>query len=176
MITDTFHITAPVPVSSSETVTHTSCIGCTNGSILVTPAGGTPPYLITWLPSVGNLNGTLIENLPAGIYEVCIADSFNCTTCRTDTVLEDPLSVAEILNIGFKIYPNPFSQSSTLYLNDIPENCVFRMLDLTGRIVREIYPNKTETIIERKNLEAGVYYFELSGKNFGMQKEKIILY
>ena len=176
MITDTFHITAPAPVTSSETVTHTTCIGCTDGSILVTPAGGTPPYLLTWFPSVGNLNGTLIENLPAGIYIICIADSLNCTTCRTDTVLDDPLTTMEISTTGFKIYPNPFNQTSTLYLQDIPENCVFRMLDLTGRIVKEIYPDKNETVIERKNLEAGVYYFELSGKNFLTQKGKIILF
>jgi hypothetical protein len=174
-ITDTFHILAPTPVTSAAIVTHTSCIGCTNGSILVTPSGGTPPYNITWFPSVGNLNGTLIENLTAGVYDICIADSFNCTTCRTDTVLEDPMSVAEIANSGFKIYPNPFNQSSTLYLKDIPVNCVFRMYDFTGRIVTELHPAKTETIIERKNLEGGVYYFELEG-NIGIRKGKVVIY
>jgi len=176
VISDTFYITAPAPVVSSSIVTHTSCIGCPDGSITVTPSGGTPPYLITWIPANGNLNGTLIENLPAGIYEICIADSFNCITCRIDTVLDDPLSAAEILNTGFKIYPNPFNQTSTLYLKHIPEDCVFRMYDLTGRNVNELYPEKAETLIERKNLEAGVYYFELSGKNSAVQKGKIILY
>jgi hypothetical protein len=176
VISDTFYIISPVPVASSSIVTHTSCIGCPDGSITVTPSGGTPPYLITWNPSNGNLNGTVIENLPAGVYEICIADSFSCITCRIDTVLDDPLSADEIEAAGFKIYPNPFNQTSTLYLNHIPEDCVFRIYDLTGRNVNELYPDKSETIIERKNLEAGVYYFELSGKNIGVQKGKVILY
>jgi hypothetical protein len=176
VIADTFHVFAPVPVTSSSAISHTSCIGCVDGSILINAGGGTPPYSITWNPSNGTLNGSLIENLPAGIYEICIADSFNCITCRVDTVLDDPLSTAEIENTGFKIYPNPFNQTSTLYLKQVPEDCVFKMYDFTGRNVVELYPDKTETTIERKNLEGGVYYFELSGKNVTTQKGKVILY
>lgn len=176
LVTDTFHITSPAPVTSSFTINHTTCMGCTDGSILVNPSGGIPPYAITWFPAAGSLNGTLIENLPAGEYVVCVSDSFNCILCMTDTVYNDPLSVTEISSHGLKIYPNPFSSFTILYLNDVPENCVLKIFDLTGRQAMILFPEKTDTIINRNDLGQGIYYFELSGNHYTGQKGKIIIY
>lgn len=176
IIADTFQITSPSSVSAVISITHTSCIGCPDGSIQITTSGGTPPYSISWTPMNGNLNGNLIENLTAGIYMVCISDSFNCTICFNDTILDDPLISEEIQSKGLKIYPNPFDKSATLFLKSLPQECTFSIYDLTARKLFEIEPDKTETIIDRKNLSSGIYYYILTGKNIQTLKGKIILY
>ncbi|MEO8086320.1 MAG: T9SS type A sorting domain-containing protein, partial [Bacteroidota bacterium] len=144
--------------------------------IQVTSSGGTPPYSITWFPTNGQLNGNTIEALAAGEYLVCVSDSFNCVTCFTDTVLEDPLFSNEINSEGFKIYPNPLNQTATLFLKHVPEQCMFAVFELTGRKVFEIIPEKSETTIDLKNLCTGIYYFEISTKGTVQQKGKLILY
>jgi len=176
MVADTFYIVSPAPVSANAVTNNTTCIGCPDGSISVSASGGTLPYIITWTPLVGSLNGTTIENLPAGNYYVCVSDSFNCITCFSDTVLDDPLFASEVAGEGLKIYPNPLQQTTTLLLKTVPENCVFAVFELTGRKVFELKPEKTETTFDRKNLSSGVYYFELSGNGVPLRKGKIILY
>ncbi len=173
---DTFHITAPTAITSSSTIIHTSCIGCTDGSIQLISAGGTPPYTISWIPATGNLNGSTIENLPSGIYMICVYDSFNCVNCFNDTILDDPLITKELSMTGFMIYPNPFNESATLLLKTDSENMTFAVYDLTGRKMLELKPDKTETVFDRKNLSEGIYYFKLSGKDFTLHSGKLIVY
>ncbi|HLP13948.1 MAG TPA: SprB repeat-containing protein, partial [Flavobacteriales bacterium] len=59
------------------TVQDVSCYGLTNGSINITPTGGTAPYSY-YLDSVLVSGGSPISGLNAGTYLVTIIDSNNC--------------------------------------------------------------------------------------------------
>ena len=69
------------PVVATQTITQpTDCSSPCNGSILVTPSGGTAPYTITWQdPNVSGLNPT---GLCPGDYLYYITDN---TGCQSDT-------------------------------------------------------------------------------------------
>ena len=87
MITNTYFVSEPAPVSSLEIVQHASCFDSSNGSVLLIISGGTPIYSTDW-------SGLNPQFLSVGIYTYTITDNNNCMF--TDTVLidqPDPLNI-----------------------------------------------------------------------------------
>lgn len=61
------------------------------------------------------------------------------------------------------VYPNPFHESTTFYLNS-NENLkdgVVKLFDVMGNEVRSIPLTGKETVIEKDNLSAGIYFYEV---------------
>jgi len=74
---DSVFVTIPIPIKLSI-VASTSPSNCnaSNGSITVTPAGGSPAYTYLWSP--GGQTTATITGLSAGIYTVQVTDSKGC--------------------------------------------------------------------------------------------------
>jgi gliding motility-associated-like protein len=86
--TATATITQPtVLTATAATQTDVSCNGGNNGSINVTPVGGTASYTYSWSTSPAQTTATA-SGLPAGTYTVMVTDAHNCTTTATATVAE----------------------------------------------------------------------------------------
>src|SRR5690242_17929516 len=60
------HVKAQCGFTLSSAQNNVSCNGGNNGSITITPSGGTPPYNYVWSPNVGNF--ATVSGLPAGTY------------------------------------------------------------------------------------------------------------
>ncbi|MCW3104199.1 MAG: C-terminal target protein [Bacteroidetes bacterium] len=92
-ITRTYNITQPsAPVSGTTVVTNVSCFGGSNGTINLTPNGGSGGYTFNWLPS-----GPTTEDrtgLVAGTYTVQITDMNGCTGTVNATVTQPPTPVS----------------------------------------------------------------------------------
>jgi hypothetical protein len=91
----------PVLTASGSTITNVSCYNGANGSIRVTPLGGTGPYTYSWTPSGGN--GSTASNLSAMIYTAIVTDANGCTVSSTATVTQPPqitASGATIQNVS----------------------------------------------------------------------------
>ncbi len=78
-------ITQPNALILSTSVVHTSCSGCTDGSVDLTVSGGTPAYYFIWNTAD---NAEDISNLGAGIYCVTVTDVNGCTASTCATVLD----------------------------------------------------------------------------------------
>ncbi|MCC7301592.1 MAG: gliding motility-associated C-terminal domain-containing protein [Bacteroidia bacterium] len=78
--TDTVVISAPTQIQGNPMIIHTDCGAC-QGSITMSPSGGTAPYTYLWLP--GNQVTAGISNLCAGVYTVTITDANGCTESYT---------------------------------------------------------------------------------------------
>ncbi|MFC2112261.1 PKD domain-containing protein [Bacteroidota bacterium] len=88
----------PPALSSTITITssftggyHVSCNGANNGTIDLTPAGGTAPYTYLWTgPSInaGNETNQNQTALLAGTYDVTITDDNSCTTTAQAILVE----------------------------------------------------------------------------------------
>jgi hypothetical protein len=89
-------ITQPTAaLTASSTTTNVSCNAGTNGSINLTPVGGTSPYTFSWS------NGATTEDITAlstGTYSVTITDSLNCTLSSNATISQ-PTALATSGNI-----------------------------------------------------------------------------
>src|SRR6185295_18220481 len=62
-------ITQPAILSATSAVTNVSCNGGNNGSVVITPSGGTSPYTINPAQT----------NLAAGSYNFTVTDTNGCT-------------------------------------------------------------------------------------------------
>jgi gliding motility-associated-like protein len=84
-------------VSSSITGTHVSCFEGSDGSINLSPAGGTQPYTYTWVNSDYVVVTTQdLNNITASKYDVTVSDLNGCTATNTFTVNEPTKLVSSI--------------------------------------------------------------------------------
>lgn len=89
-----FEIGAPEEISATVTPSQISCNGLADGSVTLTPAGGTSPYNVFWVET-GETDFT-IDGLSAGQYTAVITDNNSCTFSQFVNITEpDPL----VLNI-----------------------------------------------------------------------------
>ncbi len=86
-------ISEPTIVSATfSDIINVSCNGGSDGSATVNGTGGTPNYSYTWTP--GNVTGSMINNLPTGIYSVSISDNNGCVAQNTISLTEpSPLNL-----------------------------------------------------------------------------------
>lgn len=70
-----------------------TCNGDCNGSLNVTPTGGTPPFTYVWTPNVSSSNSA--NGLCAGTYTVDVTDANGCGTQSIYTITQPtPVSLA----------------------------------------------------------------------------------
>ena len=100
-----------------------------------------------------NINPTATEIPDNGIDEDC--DGLDLLS-----------SLSENLNNTFKLYPNPGKDKIVLELNSITSNYRIKILNSIGSIVYELNElHNIKTEINTKQLESGMYYFEVSNEN-----------
>jgi gliding motility-associated-like protein len=80
-----FSITEPPLLTVTSSGTDLSCFGVCDGTITITPNGGTAPYIITTNGPGGPYNGSPLSNLCAGTYIITITDDSLCSV--QDTVI-----------------------------------------------------------------------------------------
>lgn len=84
-------IAPPVPLAVASTITEVTCPGGNNGSITLTPSGGTAPYSYAWS---NGANTSTVSNLTAQTYSVTVTDAASCTFISTYTINEpSPLTL-----------------------------------------------------------------------------------
>ncbi len=91
----TVNIAQPSQITSTATINNVTCNAACNGSINITPTGGTPGYSFAWLPTGGSVEDP--TSLCAGTYSVDITDANNCTVTNT-FVITEPLALALSFN------------------------------------------------------------------------------
>ncbi|MBT6383347.1 MAG: T9SS type B sorting domain-containing protein [Flavobacteriales bacterium] len=83
---DTITITEPTPVDPNAAVSMITCFGADDGSIILSPTGGSGTYTYTWSNGAGNTASN--TNLSAGPYTVTIDDGGGCDTIVTFNIIE----------------------------------------------------------------------------------------
>ncbi|GAB4094133.1 hypothetical protein GCM10028786_30600 [Flaviaesturariibacter terrae] len=85
-------VTQPsAPVSGTASVSNVSCFGGSNGSINLTPGGGTTGYTYNWGGSITTEDRT---GLTAGSYSVTITDANGCTGTVSNIQVTQPAQLA----------------------------------------------------------------------------------
>ncbi len=76
-------VAEPAALLSTASVTNTTC-GFSNGTIDMTPSGGTAPYSYSWTP--GGASSQDLSGIAGGSYSVLITDANGCTHSNTFSV------------------------------------------------------------------------------------------
>ncbi|OFY96452.1 MAG: hypothetical protein A3K10_00195, partial [Bacteroidetes bacterium RIFCSPLOWO2_12_FULL_31_6] len=79
-------------------------------------------------------------------------------------------------NEAITIYPNPFSTSATIVLNDFSKSNTtkLRMYNVLGKEMMNVIITKSTTTFNTSNLTAGVYFYQVVGNNITLQSGKLI--
>lgn len=96
-------ITEPLsPLSSTLIATNVACFGNSNGSINLSPFGGTAPYTFLWSTTATTED---VSNLLPGSYSVTIKDAKNCTTTNNAFITQPQ---APLTASSTKVLPSCF--------------------------------------------------------------------
>lgn len=91
-------ITEPSAISLNSMTTPISCYGGNDGTLLLTPNGGTSPYHFMWSANLGTSNS--ISNLTSGTYSCQVTDANNCILNQSFQLLNPPAITTTILNVS----------------------------------------------------------------------------
>ena len=86
--------------------------------------------------------------------------------------------ISEYSNISsqISIYPNPFSNTTTLKTDNLFENATFIVYNTLGEQVRKIDNITGQTFtFYRENLEQGIYFYHLKENNKMLSEDKLII-
>ncbi|MBL7892221.1 MAG: SprB repeat-containing protein, partial [Bacteroidia bacterium] len=78
----------PGAITTAASQVNISCNGLSNGSIAVSPSGGTNPYTYSWSP--GGQTTSSRTGLSTGTYNVTITDAGGCTSSRSFLITQPP--------------------------------------------------------------------------------------
>jgi len=124
---------------------------------------------------------TTLDSLPAN-FSCMVYLRYNDLFGGTDTACALPYpcrttGINDLYLSTTKIYPNPFSHSTTIELeNENKEKYTLTIYSTTGQLVREIGNITSKRVkIERKNLKSGLYFFQIMNNTERVGVGKIIV-
>ena len=155
---DTFEINEPSILVSNVSQ---------NGSILnATASGGTPSYTYRWKefssPSTTLQIGNSYMVLSPGSYYVEVEDDNGCLVESDTVTFMENTSVISITDLKISVYPNPFTEYTTVDFGRVIGSGELKLVDILGNVV-EIYELKDqkELKINKGTKSKGVYFIEL---------------
>ncbi|HRE73537.1 MAG TPA: gliding motility-associated C-terminal domain-containing protein [Flavobacteriales bacterium] len=150
-------ITNPTQVSISVTATDVACNGSCNGSITVTPSGGSGPYSFSINGGLTFQAGNTFNGLCAGSYEAVVMDANNCLSVIQNININQPTQLTATDQIFPADCNTPNGAATILPLGGTPLYTFVWMDQLLNPIGQT-----TQTAI---NLSAGVYVAEVTDAN-----------
>ena len=92
----------------------------------------------------------------------------NCTTVG--------ISPSDNANVAVTIYPNPFSKSTSIILNEASQydKCILRIYNVLGEEVINTIVTKQLTTIVTSQLPSGIYFYNVIGNDKTIQSGKLI--
>ena len=143
----------------------------TDGDIDLTVEGGTAPYSYTW--NTGDLAEDLF-GVPAGFYQVTVIDANGCDVVVDQTIQNiSTASVNNLESVNINVFPNPTSDYATVTW-DNNEVTNLTVVNANGQVVEnadvDLQNNYTT-----QNLNAGMYFINLTDRNNNTNTKKLIV-
>jgi hypothetical protein len=78
---------------------------------------------------------------------------------------------------AISIYPNPFNTNFTLKISaeTILKNTIMEIYDVCGKEVKNILITDSETIVDRAELQSGIYFYNVINNNESIAKGKLVI-
>ncbi len=136
-----------------------TCYGYNDGSISITMNGGTPEFNYIW---TNNNDSAINPNLTAGTYSVTVTDAYNCNVIGEYTLVEP----AELTNIS-NIYDVKCNGGNDGKIS----------VNVTGGTGNYNYfwENTSDNVNTLNNIEAGMYYVEITDDNLCSLKDTFLI-
>jgi hypothetical protein len=155
---------ANAPAITAETTVINANDG-NNGSALVVPSGGSPPYDYAW--STGSVFAT-VTGLGQGTYFCLITDSNGCQAEVEITIID--VGIAPEAGGIFSVAPNPFSSVLSVAAASAGRH-EFALYDLSGRHVCSYTGTGQVMQFDTSALAPGVYVLVAEGNRLVVVRE-----
>jgi hypothetical protein len=150
---------------------------CSTGGVYTltegTPVGG------TWSGTA--VTGNTFDPAAAGVGSYILSYTYTdingCTGSASDTMLVDAcLGITEQSPFSVQLYPNPFSDFTTIHITGISETKGEVIIyNAPGQIVKKVPVQKNETIIDKSGMASGLYFYEVIINGSSINKGKLIV-
>ena len=100
-----------------------------------------------------------------------LRDGFNMNWF--EFVFVSSLGVENVKSNTLTVYPNPISEEFQLKLNNQQKVRSLKILDVNGRIIKNITPNSSNRMYQLSNLKSGIYFLFLETDKGRFQKKII---
>ncbi len=90
-VVETVQVLQSAGIDVVETINNIDCFGNNDGRISLAIDGGNAPYSLEWTDMTGNILGSnpILENQPAGIYQINITDANGCLQTQQFEILQN---------------------------------------------------------------------------------------
>ena len=79
----------------------------------------------------------------------------------------------ELNQDDIQIFPNPFSDFTTILINNVARNSIL-LFDINGRLIRKFVVNKNRFQLSKNNLKSRVYILQVQNKKEVFRKKLVI--
>jgi hypothetical protein len=136
--------------------------GSGNGSIDVTPSGGTGPYIFIWTKDGAFFsNSEDLTGLHAGSYTLVISDAHGCSTILAPVTIKNVVGTQEPGAVmSAQIIPNPAFTAFQLRVSGF-EPIAAQILNAQGRLVQNITAEVLSGPVMVEQLPDGLYYLRV---------------
>ncbi len=119
---------------------------------------------ITFFPSAGN-----------GNYDLSTTNTVDGTLTLTNA-FRIATGIDETQNnfSSIHIYPNPAKELINISFEQQSSAVTISIFDMTGRLSKSVNTNKNSTLMDVSDLENGIYFIAISGKDFTASRKLII--
>lgn len=116
-----------------------------------------------------------LNNMEARVYRDVKYKSYGFSVrCAKDIELSANLLVNDfIANNKILIAPNPFTSQTTISFNKEQKNSTIKIMDVLGKEIRSINVIGKELIMEKGEMQAGIYFLQLIDENKNVVNKKI---
>ena len=118
-----------------------------------------------------NCSITLAPNTPYGT-----ANLYSFTNCTANAPLNCSLTGIKNINANLiqEVYPNPSENQINLVFSNSNDKHNVQLTDLSGRVVKSDVATQATYVLEKGNLNAGIYFLKVSNNNGEASIQKII--
>ena len=143
----------------------------TDGDIDLTVAGGTAPYSYTW--NTGDVTEDLY-GVTAGFYQVTVIDDNGCEVVVWETVQNiNTANIENLESMNINVYPNPTSDYANITW-DNNEITMLTVVNANGQVVENANV-ELQNNYQTQNLNAGMYFINLTDRNNNTNTQKLIV-
>ncbi len=131
---------------------------------------------INWNTASINHNGGGYD-AALGEYNSKIYATGSCTGSPNIVRLNSNVGVNNIVtnNSGITISPNPFSQQTTISFNNEQKNTTIKIMDVIGKEIKTINFSGKQLIIEKGQMNPGIYFIQITDENKNTTTKKLII-
>jgi hypothetical protein len=124
------------------------------------------------IPGATSQTYTFTQN---GVYTVVVTNGNGCSVSSasfnmTSIGIEEGQS-----NGGINIYPNPFTTQTTVTFLEEQKDISIKIIDVLGKVVKEINYSGKHLMIERGGLNNGIYFLQISSEGNESINRKMVV-